>query len=209
MRVLIADDHVLVRRGLRQLLEGVGGIAVVGELASGVDLIAQVIATRPDVLLLDISMPGANFLELLATLREQEPRVRTLIVSAHAEAAYARRAIRAGAAGYITKSDAEAELVAAMRVVASGGRYVGPALAQELAAELATGRNAEPHHALTDREHQVMLLLAAGNTVTEAAAQLGLSVKTVSTHRTRLLAKMAMSTNAELMRYALDHSLIE
>jgi two-component system invasion response regulator UvrY len=209
IRVLIADDHALVRRGLRHMVEQLGGIIVAGEVASGDEVLGAVASTRADVLLLDVSMPGANFLELLGTLREREPRLRTLVISAHAEGMYARRAIRAGAAGYITKGDAEAELVTAIRIAGRGGRYVSPALAQELAADLATGRNVEPHLSLTNREHQVMLLLAAGNTVTQLATQLRLSVKTVSTHRSRLLAKMALSTNAELVRYALDHGLIE
>jgi DNA-binding NarL/FixJ family response regulator len=208
IRVLIADDHALVRRGLRNVLEPFADITVVGEAVTGAEVIPAVTATRPDVLLLDIAMPGGNFLAVLEHLRRHEPRVRTLVVSAHAEALYARRAIRAGAAGYINKSRAEDELLAALRVVGQGGRYVGPALAQELAAELATGGGATPHDTLTNREHEVMLLLAGGHTVTQVAAQLGLSVKTVSTHRTRLLAKMELATNSDLVRYALAHGLI-
>ncbi len=208
IRVLIADDHALVRRGLHQVLDALGDVTVVGEVVTAFDVIPAVVATRPDVLLLDIAMPGGNFLDLLDHLRRHAPKLRTLIVSAHAEALYARRAIRAGAAGYINKSHAEEELVTALRVVARGGRYVSAALAQELAAELASGRGATPHDALTNREHEVMLLLAAGHSVTQVAEQLGLSVKTVSTHRTRLLAKMELTTNAELVRYALTHGLI-
>jgi DNA-binding NarL/FixJ family response regulator len=134
--------------------------------------------------------------------------VRTLIVTTHAEALYARRAIRGGAAGYINKGHAEEELIAAVRLVARGGRYVSAALAQELAAELAAGSGATPHDALTNREYEVMLLLAAGNTASRVAQTLGLSVKTVSTHRTRLLAKMQLTSNADLVRYALAHGLI-
>ncbi len=208
IRVLIADDHALVRRGLRHVLDPLGDVTVVGEAVTGPEVIPAVRATRPDVLLLDIGMPGGSFLEMLEHLRVHEPRVRTLIVSAHAEALYARRAIRAGAAGYINKSHAEEELVAAVRVVGQGGRYVSPELAQELAAELASGRGATPHESLTNREHEVMLLLASGHSASQVASQLGLSVKTVSTHRTRLLAKMELTTNAELVRYALTHGLI-
>lgn len=209
IRVLIADDHPLVRRGLRHVLAQLADVTVVGEAASGAEVMAIVPTVRPDVLLLDISMPGTNFLDLLASLRMREPHVRTLIVSAHAEAVYARRAIRAGAAGYITKGHSEEELVMAIRVAGQGGRYVSAALAQELAADLAAGGQGAQHFALSNREHQVMLLLATGHTVSQIAEQLGLSVKTVSTHRTRLLAKLELSTNAELVRYAMSHALIE
>jgi two-component system invasion response regulator UvrY len=209
IRVLIADDHALVRRGLQQVLAGLPDIQVVGEVATGEAVVATVESTRPDVLLLDIGMPAMNFLDMLGTLRAQQPRVRTLIVSAHAEAMYARRAIRAGAAGYITKERSEDELVAAIRVAGRGGRYVSAALAQELAAELATGAPGSRHHTLTDREHQIMLLLADGHTVTRIADQLGLSVKTVSTHRTRLLDKMQITTNAEILQYARANGLVE
>lgn len=208
IRVLIADDHALVRRGLRHVLDPLGDVTVVGEATNGPEVIPAVRAMRPDVLLLDIGMPGGSFLELLEHFRTHEPRLRTLIVSAHAESLYARRAIRAGAAGYINKGHAEEELVSALRVVGQGGRYVSPALAQELAAELASGRSIAAHESLTNREHEVMLLLAAGNTASQVASQLGLSVKTVSTHRTRLLAKMALTSNAELVRYALANGLI-
>ncbi len=208
IRVLIADDHALVRRGLRHVLDALGDVTVVGEAVTAAEVIPAVRATRPDVLLLDIGMPGGSFLELLEHFRAHEPRLRTLIVSAHAEALYARRAIRAGAAGYVNKGHAEEELVAALRVVGQGGRYVSAALAQELAAELASERRVSAHEALTNREHEVMLLLASGTTASQVAAQLGLSVKTVSTHRTRLLAKMGLTSNAELVRYALSHGLI-
>ncbi|MEP7000912.1 MAG: response regulator transcription factor [bacterium] len=208
IRVLIADDHALVRRGLRNALEPFSDIVVVGEAVTGPDVIPAVTQTRPDVLLLDIAMPGGKFLDVLEHLRRHEPKVRTLVVSMHAEALYAKRAIRAGAAGYINKSRAEDELLTAIREVGHGRRYVSPELAQELAAELASGRGATPHDALTNREHEVMLLLASGLTASQVAGNLGLSVKTVSTHRTRLLAKMDLTTNADLVRYALAHGLI-
>jgi DNA-binding NarL/FixJ family response regulator len=209
IRVVVADDHVLVRRGLRQVLDALTDVTVVGEASSGAEVVDAVRATGADVLLLDVSMPGGNFQELLATLREREPRVRTLVVSGHAEALYARRALQSGASGYITKDRAEEELVKAVRIVAGGGRYVSETLAQALATEVSVGRASGPHHALTDREHEVFLLLATGHTVTQIASRLGLSVKTVSTHRTRLLGKMGLETNAELVRYALAHGLIE
>jgi two-component system, NarL family, invasion response regulator UvrY len=206
--VLIADDHAIVRRGLRQLLEGMGGVKVVGEVGTGVEVPDAVDTLRPEVLVLDVSMPDTNFLELLALLHDRAPRLRTLILSVHAEAVYARRAIQAGAAGYITKDRADAELVEALRLIARGRRYVSPQLAQELADDLATGRGPTPEQTLTNREHEVMLFLAAGHTVTDIAALLTLSVKTVSTHRTRIMRKMQLSSNAELARYALSHGLL-
>ena len=209
IRVLIADDHALLRRGLRQLIESIPDLQVVGEVVTGDDVLAAVLEMSPDILLLDVSMPGAGFLTIMDNLRARIPRVRTLVVSAHAEPVYARRALRAGAAGYVSKGSAEQELVAAIRIAARGGRYVSPALAQELAADVtANGISTNPHESLSPREYEVMLLLASGQNVTAIAAQLHLSVKTVSTHRTRLLAKMNMRSTAELVRYALAHGLM-
>lgn len=208
IRVLLADDHALVRRGVRQLLEPLSDITVVGEVENGTLLKAAIIEMRPHVLLLDVSMPGSRFLETLESLRSEEPRLRILVLSMHAEELYARRAIRAGAAGYISKDRAESELVTAIRTVGRGDRYISSELALVLADELATGAAAAPHESLTNREHEIMLLLASGHTVTQIAEQLGLSVKTVSTHRTRLLAKMALSTNADLARYAISHGML-
>jgi two-component system, NarL family, invasion response regulator UvrY len=185
-----------------------GGVKVVGEVGTGVEVPDAVDTLRPEVLVLDVSMPDTNFLELLALLHDRAPRLRTLILSVHAEAVYARRAIQAGAAGYITKDRADAELVEALRLIARGRRYVSPQLAQELADDLATGRGPTPEQTLTNREHEVMLFLAAGHTVTDIAALLTLSVKTVSTHRTRIMRKMQLSSNAELARYALSHGLL-
>lgn len=206
--VLIADDHAIVRRGLRQLLEGLGDMKVVGDVGGGAAVPDAVDTLRPDVLVLDVGMPDTNFLELLALLHERAPRLRTLILSVHAEVVYARRALQAGAGGYITKDRADAELVEALRIIAQGRRYVSPQLAQELADDLATGRGPSPDQALTNREHEVMLLLAAGHTVTRIAGLLSLSVKTVSTHRTRIMRKMQIFSNAELARYALSRGLL-
>lgn len=208
IRVLLADDHALVRRGLRQLLEELSDVEIVGEVADGGEVADAVRRFRPDVLLLDISMPGGNFLDLLGSFGGIEPRMRTVVVSTHSEVVYARRAIRAGAAGYVAKASSDADLVTAVRVAARGGRYVSPSFAQELACDLAAGTTGAPHERLTNREFQVLLLLAAGNSVSEIAKMLSLSVKTISTHRSRLLAKMDMTTNAELVRYALAHALI-
>jgi two-component system invasion response regulator UvrY len=205
--VLIADDHPMVRRGLREILSEMEDVQVIGEVTNGGEVVDAVATLKPDVLMLDVSMPDANFLDTLASMQERAPHVRTLVVSAHAEDIYARRALRAGAAGYITKSHADRELVIALRAVADGRLYISSELAQVLGSDIASGRAATPHNALTPRELEVMLLLSQGHTVTEISMRLHLSVKTVSTHRTRLLAKMQMSSNAELVRYALTHHL--
>jgi DNA-binding NarL/FixJ family response regulator len=209
IRVLIADDHALVRGGLRHLLAPLTDMVVVDEVGSGAEVVQAVAKHRPDVVTLDISMPATSFLEVLTQLREQQPAVRVLVVSFHAEAIYARRAIRAGAAGYITKDRADTELVAAIRMIASGRRYVSAAFAEDLAADLVEGRQEASHRSLTNREYEILLLLAAGHTVTHIGDKLALSVKTVSTHRTRLLHKMELSSNADIVRYALTHKLIE
>ncbi|MEO8335294.1 MAG: response regulator transcription factor [bacterium] len=206
IRVLIADDHPLVRRGLAHVLADHPDIIVVGEVESA-DVVVQAVNTeKPDVLLLDVNMPGVGFLHLLEQLRDRESRLRTLVVSGHEEALYARRALRAGAAGYISKARAASDLVEALRAVASGGRYVSPELAQALAADLATGSR-PLHETLSSREYEIMLLLSAGHTATHVAEALHISVKTVSTHRTNLLEKMQLTTNAELARYAQAHGL--
>ena len=208
IRVLIADDHALLRRGLRQLVESIPDLEVVGEVGTGDEVLPAVLDSSPHILLLDVNMPGAGFLTIMDNLRVKAPRVCTLVVSGHAEPVYARRALRAGAAGYVSKSSAEQELIAAIRIAARGGRYVSPALAEELAADLGSDLTTNPHERLSAREYEVMLLLASGRSVTAIAEQLHLSVKTVSTHRTRLLAKMKMNSTAELVRYALAHGLM-
>lgn len=207
IRLMIADDHAVVRRGLTFVVGRHPDIAVVAEADNAADVLPQVAISRPDVLLLDVSMPGPNFLQVIRELREQHPTVPILVISGHSEALYARRSIRSGASGFISKQRAEADLVAAIRAVAAGGRYVSPELAQELAADLAAGRRGPPHELLSDREHEVMLLLADGHTVTGIADALGLSVKTVSTHRTNLLGKLGLTSNAEVVRYVRAHDL--
>ena len=209
IRVVIADDHSLVRRGLRQLLESQPDFAIVGEVASGTEVSSAVVELAPDVLLIDINMPGPGFLSVMRELRAVAPRVAILVVSAHAEALYARRAFLEGASGYLYKGNADEELIVAIRTAARGGRYVSDSLAEELAANLSVGaRGAALHDSLTGREHEVMLALAAGHNVTAIAGQLGLSVKTISTHRTRLMGKLGLHTNAELASYAREHGLI-
>jgi DNA-binding NarL/FixJ family response regulator len=204
--VLIADDHHIVRDGLRRLLTASGDIAVVGEVANGDDVLPALRRAPAQVVLLDISMPGIGFLELLRLIGEQHPKTRVLVLSAHAEEDYAARALRAGAAGYVAKEKSPAELVAAVRKAHAGGRYVSATLAERLAADLMAGER-PAHDTLSDREYQVLQLLGAGKSVKEIAAGLTLSPKTVSTYRTRLLEKLQLKTTADLIRYAVQHNL--
>lgn len=207
-RIAIADDHTLVRRGLAELLAETNDLRVVAEATSGDELLRVVRDTRVDVIVTDMNMPGPTGLDLVKSLRAEHD-VPILVLSAHPEDQYAVRVVRAGASGYLTKESAEADLVAAVRRVASGKRFLTQTLAESLLDALDTDPDADPHLALSDREFQVLQMLARGLSVGGIAEELALSVKTVSTYRTRLLQKMGMSSNAEITRYALDHELID
>jgi DNA-binding NarL/FixJ family response regulator len=207
MRVLLVDDHAVVRRGMRTILEdSVGGVVIV-EAANGDDALAAIEQQELDVVVLDLSMPGRSGLDLLAELKHRKPKLPVLIMSLHDEQHFAIRTLRAGASGYLMKDAVVTELVTAVTRVARGGRYVSDAIAERLAAD-AGKPTSVPHERLSDREFDVMRGIASGSSVSEIAAQLHLSVKTVSTYRTRLLEKMGMASNAELTRYALDHGLV-
>jgi len=208
-RIVIADDHVLVRRGLAELLREMDDFRIVGEAASGDELLRLVRDGRVDVVVMDMSMPGPSGLDLVKSLRAEFPRLPILVLSAHPEDQYAVRVVRAGAMGYLTKESAEADLVEAVRRVASGKRFLTQSLAESLLDALDSDPDADPHTALSDREYQVLRLLASGLTVGGIAEHLSLSVKTVSTYRSRLLEKMGMSNNAELTRYALENGLVD
>ena len=208
-RIAIADDHVLVRRGLAELLREMDDFRVVGEAGSGDELLRTVRDTPVDVVVMDMNMPGPTGLDLVKSLVAEFPRLPILVLSAHPEDQYAVRVVRAGARGYLTKESAEAELVTAIQRVTSGQRYLSQALAESLLSVLDSDPDADPHAALSDREYQVLRLLASGKTVGTIAEDLSLSVKTVSTYRSRLLQKMGMSNNAELTRYALENGLVE
>lgn len=208
IRIFIADDHPVVRAGLRGILEGEPGLEVVGEAINGGDLLATIGRTPAEVLLLDVSMPGPGFLEVLRDVKRDYPRLGVLVLSVHPEDQYAVRALRAGAAGYLTKDHSPEELVAAIRKVYRGGKYVSPSLAEKLATGLEIGGAGAPHEQLSDREYDVLCLLGSGQTVKEIAGGLGLSPKTVSTYRARILEKMKLATNADLVRYAAQHGLI-
>jgi len=208
IRVMIADDHKLVRDGLRQILLAASGIEVVAEAADGDQALESAKRAAPDVALLDMSMPGPSGIDLIKRLRLACPDVRLLVLSMHGERQYAARALKAGAVGYLTKDSAGEQLVTALRKVAAGGIYLTDAAAASLL-QAADATNAAPHERLSDREFEVLRLLAAGRGPTEIAEQLHLSVKTVSTHKTRILEKMGLDNAADLVQYALQHGLME
>ena len=208
-RIVIADDHVLVRRGLAELLREMDDFRVVGEASSGDELLRLVRDERVDVVVMDMSMPGPSGLDLVKSIKAEFPKLPILVLSAHPEDQYAVRVVRAGAMGYLTKESAEADLVEAVRRVASGKRYLTQNLAASLLDALDADPDEDPHAALSDREYQVLRLIASGMTVGGIAEQLSLSVKTVSTYRSRLLQKMGMSNNSEITRYALENGLVD
>jgi DNA-binding NarL/FixJ family response regulator len=206
--VLIADDHTVVRQGLKQILADDTQMSVVAEATNGNEVLQTLERTNVDVLILDITMPGRNGLDVLKEVRRKYPTLPVLVLSMHPEDQFAIRILRAGAAGYITKESAPEELVEALRKVCAGGKYVSPQLAEKLAVFIEGDNTRAPHERLSDREFEILRMLALGKTVTEVADELLLSVKTVSTYRARVLEKMKMSTNAELTRYALQSGLI-
>ena len=210
MKVLIADDHAVVRRGLIQLLADEFPELSAGEARDASEVFELAREQDWDIIILDISMPGKSGLEVLKELKQQRPRVPVLVLTSHPEEQYAVRVLKAGAAGYLTKESAPEHLIEGIRKVTGGGRYVSPRLAELLAAAV-VGADPEkpPHESLSDREYRVLCLIGSGKTVGEIAAGLSLSVKTVSTYRARLLEKMGMKTNAELTHYALKNGLVD
>lgn len=208
IRLLIADDHPIVREGLRRIVQDAPGVEVVGEVANGDELLERLPRLPADIVLLDVTMPGPGFLEVLQRLRSEHPTVAVLVLSVHPEDQYAVRALRAGASGYLTKDHSPEELTEAIRRVHRGHRYVSAQLAERLAADLTAGPREVRHEVLSDREYDVLCLLGSGRTVKEIAGSLQLSPKTVSTYRTRVLEKMHASSNADLVRYAALHGLI-
>jgi len=208
LKILIADDHPVVRRGLKQIIADSGDMAVGDEAADGWEVLSKVRASDYDVVLLDVAMPGIDGLDVLTQLRHEKPRLPVLMLSMYPEEQFAIRAFRAGASGYVTKESAPDELVGAIRKVSTGGKYVSSALAEKLALDLERGGKQPPHETLSDREYQVMSLIASGKTVTGIARELSLSVKTISTYRSRILEKMNLKNNAELTNYAIKNGLI-
>ena len=209
IRVLIADDHTIVRDGLRHLLGAAGDIDVLAEARNGQEVMEHVRSAVFDVLLTDMSMPGKSGIELIRQVHAERPKLRILVLSMHEEHQYAVRAIRAGAAGYLTKESATAQLVEAIRKVAAGGAFISAEVAQQLALGAMPNATGPLHETLSDREFQFLLLIARGVSISDIAQQLFLSVKTVSTHKSNILHKMQMTTQTELIRYALSHRLLQ
>jgi two-component system, NarL family, invasion response regulator UvrY len=209
INVLIVDDHALIRAGVKKTLSGEPDMVLAGEANTIVELFKMLEHLVVNLILLDITLPGESGLDALKELRTKYPHLPVLILSFHPEHRFAVRALKAGAAGYITKESATEELVQAIRKIAAGGRYVSTGLAEQLAADLADETDKPIHTTLSNREYQVMRLLAAGLKSTEIAEQLAVSVNTVNTYRIRILEKMKMESNVELARYAVDHGLIE
>jgi len=209
IKTLIADDHAVVREGLKQILAATRDIVVAFEASNGRAAIDEAVKHRYDVVLLDITMPGGNVLDIIKQLKISRPDQKILILTMHPEEQYAIRALRAGASGYLTKEHASDELIRAIRKVSAGGKYVSTELAEKLASVIGIDHERPPHELLSDREYQVLCLIASGKTVSQVADELALSVKTVSTYRGRILNKMNMKTNAELIYYAVKKELVD
>ena len=207
MRILIVDDHAVIHQGLKRILEDEFRGTEFGDARDAQQALDLVGRERWDVVILDIELPGRGGLEVLKQIRAEQPRLPVIIFSMHSEGQFAVRAFKAGASGYVEKEGAPDQLVEAIRKVIGGGRYVSPELAENLAAGLATDGLRAPHEILSDREFEVLRLIAAGKTTTAIAEQLSLSVKTVSTYRTRILEKLQLKASSELIRYAVDHEL--
>lgn len=208
MRVLIADDHPVVRHGLRQMLAQESDVTIVGEARDGQEVIDLCGRVAWDVAVLDYHMPGKNGLELVKELRQRYPGRSVLILSMYPEDTYAVRALKAGASGYLTKESAPEDLVAAIRKVAAGGKYVTAALGERLALDLEDSHDAPTHEILSDREYQIMWMIVSGKALTQIGRELNLSPNTISTYRARILRKMGMKSNAELLHYAIQHHLV-
>jgi two-component system, NarL family, invasion response regulator UvrY len=209
IKILVVDDHAVVRRGLRQILAETSDLHVAGEAGTAAEAMAKVQAERWDVVVLDVALAGKSGIDLIADIRKLRPEARVLVLTMFSEEQYAVRAIRAGAAGFLTKESAPDKLVDAVRKLAAGGRFITPELAETLASMVAGEGSGKPHEQLSNREFEILKLIGSGKTVSEIAETLVLSVKTVSTHRTRILRKMAMRTNAELTHYAVKNGLVD
>ncbi len=208
IRVLIADDHAVVRAGVKQILADTADIQVVAEANNGQEAIGLARKGICDVVLLDLSMPGRGGLETLKELKDEMPRLPVLILTMHPEDQYAIRTIRAGASGYLTKQGVPDELITAIRTVSAGRRYITPAVAEKLADEVKHDADQPLHALLSNREYQILIMIAQGKTVSQIGSELNLSVKTISTYRARVLEKMEMRSNAELTHYAFQQQLV-
>lgn len=208
IRILVADDHAVVREGLKQILSGMHDMVIAGEASDGYQALDQARKGDYDLVLLDIAMPGMSGLDVLKQLKSEKAELPILMLSIYPEEQYAIRSLKAGASGYLAKESAPEELIAAVRKVCRGGKYVTSSLAEKLATYLYPDRERPLHELLSDREYQVVLMIASGKTVSEIASALSLSVKTISTNRSRALAKLGMKTNAEITHYAIKNGLV-
>jgi DNA-binding NarL/FixJ family response regulator len=209
IKILIVDDHSVVREGLKGIISETPDMEVSDEASTGHEAIEKVRKRNYDVVVLDLSMPDKNGLEILKEIKCLKPKISVLMLTIHPEEQYAVRTLKAGASGYLTKESAPDELINAIRKISSGGKYVSESLAEKLALDLEKDSEKPLHETLTDREYEVMCKLASGKTVNKIAKEMHLSPKTISTYRTRILEKMCMETNADLTRYAIQHKLIE
>ncbi|HJV35612.1 response regulator transcription factor [Geomonas sp.] len=207
IRILIVDDHPVVREGLKLILSRTGTMEITGEAADGAEASVKLAKEEYDMVLLDIALPGRNGMDVLKEIKKHYPKLPVLVCSMHGEEEYGLRALRSGASGYLTKKSAANELVAAVHKVLQGGKYISQTLAEKLADAVA-GDGGAPHQGLSDREYQVLCMIASGMTVGEIAREMSLNIKTVSTYRTRILIKMNMKSNADLNRYAIRNNLI-
>jgi DNA-binding NarL/FixJ family response regulator len=208
IKILIADDHPIVRKGLKQILSEESDMGVFGEAQNSQELLELVRKQDWDIVILDITMPGRGGIDVLKELKHERPKLPVLMLSVHPEDQYAVRALKAHASGYMTKDSAPEELVKAIKKILRGGKYISSTLAEKLAFDLGTETEKPLHETLSDREYQVLLMIASGKTVSEIAEELSLSVKTIDTYRARILEKMKMKNNAELMHYAIKNNLV-
>jgi len=209
IKILIADDHPVVRKGLKEIIEDIPDMAVRGEASTGQETLEKVRKSDFDIVVLDISMPGGNGLDILKQLKDEKPELSVLVLSMYPEEQYAVRVLRAGASGYLTKESAPEELIAAIRKASKGGKYISSSLAEKLAFDLEIDAERPLHETLSDREYQVMRMIASGKTGKEIGEELFLSVKTISTYRSRILEKMKMKSSTELTHYALKNGLVD
>ncbi|MBI5471725.1 MAG: response regulator transcription factor [Ignavibacteriae bacterium] len=209
IRILIADDHAIVRQGLKQVIADQNDMQLAGEASNGNEVLAFLEKHKVDVVVLDVTMPGRNGIEVLKDIHQRYPTLPVLVLSMHPEDQYALRALRAGASGYITKESAPTELVSAIRKVMRGRKYISESVADSMLGEISSERTKEPHELLSDREFEVLRMIASGKSLTEIAAELSLSIKTISTYRGRILDKMRLKNNAELTHYAISNKLIQ
>lgn len=209
IKILIADDHAIVREGLKQILSASTDLGVAGECANGREVLDALRAEDCDAVLMDMSMPGLSGIDLIKRIKDEKPNVPVLVLSMHNEDQFALRALKAGASGYLTKESAPGLLISAIRKVAGGGKYISPSLAEKLAFEVDPFKERPLHELLSDREHQILRMIVSGKSINQIAADLSLSAKTVSTHKTRIMQKLNVDNNAQLIQYAITNHFAE